>query len=72
MTDAAGLASLAVLRALGLPTIIPVALVPAAADLKERAQVKKAILASLAIEVSKLPISSWVKHASMHRSSPSS
>lgn len=51
MTDAAGLASLAVLRALGLPTIIPVALVPAAADLKERAQVKKAILASLAIEV---------------------
>ena len=49
--DAAGLASLSVLRAMGLPALMPVALLPHAADLKDRAQAKKAVAAALAVEV---------------------
>lgn len=49
--DAAGLATLAVLRSLGLPTLVAVAVVPADASLKDRAQAKKAVGSVLATEV---------------------
>ena len=51
LIDAAGLATLAVLRALGLPTLMPVAVSSGPADLRERAQAKKAVASALNAEV---------------------
>lgn len=49
--DPVGLAAMAVLRSLGLPSLVAVAVVDGAASLKDRAQAKKAVGAALTAEV---------------------
>lgn len=49
--DPTGLACMAVLRSLGLPTLVAVATVGAPASLKDRAQAKKTVAAALSVEV---------------------
>ncbi|KAK9812112.1 hypothetical protein WJX73_007769 [Symbiochloris irregularis] len=49
--DPTGLASMAVLRSLGLPTLVAVATVGPSASLKDRAQAKKTVAAALDVEV---------------------